>query len=98
MGKGIVGGILGLLVGWLVAATLQRAVGWIGVDSLVVISMMVVGALSGFNAGRLVGAVIGAMLGALLGVMAIRLLFLLLKLATMVLGAAIGWRLTTAGD
>ena len=98
MGKGMVGGILGLVIGWIVAATLERAVGWIGVNSLVVILMMIVGAFSGYNVGRLAGAVIGAMLGALLGVMAVRLLFLLLKLATMVLGAAVGWRFTTASD
>ena len=98
MGKRLVGGILGLVVGWIVAATLQRAVGWIGVNSFLVILMIIVGALSGFNMGRLVGAVIGAMLGALLGAMAIRLLFLLLKLATMVLGAAVGWKLTAANN
>jgi uncharacterized membrane protein AbrB (regulator of aidB expression) len=98
MGEGVAGGILGLVAGWLVAAALQRAVGWIGVNSLVVIITMILGALAGFNLGGLAGAVIGALVGSLSGVMAIQLLFLVLKLAMMVLGAAIGWKLATTGD
>jgi hypothetical protein len=56
------------------------------------------GSVLGFLIAGIVGAVVGFVGGALLGALAVGFFFTLLKLATMVLGAVLGWRLAKASD
>jgi hypothetical protein len=97
MTRGILGAIIGLVVGWMVAAALQRASDWIGVQDFLVILTLILGSVLGGSIGGLVGALIGAILGGILGVMAARLLFVFLKIGAMIVGAIFGWRWATAG-
>lgn len=100
MTKGISGAVIGLAVGWIAGLMLQQAVEWTGAKSLVVILAAILGALLGASSvGGLVGALAGAAVGGMLGVIAMRLLFLVVKLILVGLGAVLGWRWASAlGD
>jgi hypothetical protein len=98
MTRGLIGAIVGLLIGWVLASLLQRVMGGIGVHALLMILVVIGAGILGWIFAGLVGAVIGAIAGAVLGALAIGFFFTFLKLALMVIGAVAGWQLVTASD
>jgi hypothetical protein len=98
MTKGLIGAIIGLFVGWVLASLLQRVMGGIGVHGLLVILVVIGAGILGWIFAGLVGAVVGAIAGAVLGALAVGFFFTFLKLALMVIGAVVGWQVGTASD
>lgn len=98
MTRGIVGAIIGLIIGWAAGAILQRAIDWVGVDSLVVIPVVILGAVLGAGVEGLVGALVRAIAGAIPGALGVKLFLSFLRLVTMVVGAVLGWRWAIASD
>jgi hypothetical protein len=96
--RGLIGAIMGLIVGWMVSALLRQAVDWLGVDILFVLLTAILGALLGAGVGGLGSVVIGAIAGAILGAVAVALVFWVLRLAAIVVGAILGWQWAVSDD
>ena len=98
MTKRALGALLGLFAGWFVSVILQRAFGWIGANLIWVLLTMLIGTLIGASVGGLYGGVAGAIAGLVLGGLAVRVVFWILRLSSMLVGAALGWHWAAADD
>jgi hypothetical protein len=96
--RGLVGAILGLVVGLVVGIILQRAMEGVGGRSILIILVVILGAVLGAYVRGPVGAIAGAIGGAVVGILTVGLFFTLMKLTTIILGAALGWRLAAPSD
>ncbi len=95
MSRGIIGAILGLIVGWMLASMLQGVLGRVGINGLLVLLAVIAGGVLGFGVAGVMGALIGGILGVILGGVIVGLFFSLVRLAAMVFGAVLGWQLAT---